>query len=246
MRFIYIDESGIDRRDRKTIVAGVLVRPDAHWRAVASRLEQLREEFIPTHLHERFVFHATDTYSGRGVVGALSVARRKALMEAVLAIPMEFDLQVAFGFADRRDEDDPAISHLMSFACCLKAANDLIRVNMSPEIGVAVVEDNAAMRRHLKGMSNFLRKEELPDILAKHPFDAIPDQIHFASKREAVMLQIADHCAFALKRCALRQKDGDALFQALDPAVTDQSIFNLREAPFGIGYVLKDISRWQW
>ncbi|WP_131997494.1 hypothetical protein [Dokdonella fugitiva] len=81
------------------------------------------------------------------------------------------------------------------------------------------------------------------DWLTKHPFDVAIDEINFVQKR-VPLLQLADCCAFALRRQLAGLPDGLELMQWLDDGFDG---FKMpADWPGAMGYVIKDVSRWCW
>jgi hypothetical protein len=48
----------------------------------------------------------------------------------------------------------------------------------------------------------------------------IVDTVHFASKRDCGPLQLADACAFIIKRKMAQKPDADRFYSALEPMLT--------------------------
>jgi len=56
------------------------------------------------------------------------------------------------------------------------------------------------------------------------PFERIIETIHFAQKTESSLLQVADVCAFALKRDIMKASHSDRLYNAIRDYVIFKNI----------------------
>jgi len=247
VRFVYVDEAGTSKKEPVAVVAAVIIQADDQWRKAEKRLEDIRQKYLPDNIRNGFIFHAKELFSGGKLLSnktGWSLEMRLPIIKEILAIPFELDFPVAFGFVRSRPDDRYVARHLLAFSICIKAANDLIRVNFKDEIAIVIAEDVTHMRGILKKSSAVYDVPSAPQWLTKHPYDTVVDRIHFAEKTDAPLLQIADHCAFALRHYLSSHKQGEEILSFLDPTILQNP--PQKEWPFGMGFVTKDVSKWRW
>ncbi|HEY2395244.1 MAG TPA: DUF3800 domain-containing protein [Rudaea sp.] len=199
VRLIYLDEAGTSRNEPVAVVAAAIFHPDKQWRNVDQYLSFLRKRYG---LKEDFIFHATELFSGGKVLDRKNwpAERRIPILKRVLSIPRKFDIPIMFGFYRQDGVTDADTRHHSAFALCLKRANDFIKDKYDGEVATVVAENVSEMRRWLAKTPDVLKNppSTVPE-LGRHPFDAVVDQIHFADKQGAPLLQVADAVAFAIR-----------------------------------------------
>jgi hypothetical protein len=227
MRLVYVDESGISPGDPVLVVAGVIIDADKDLIAIEKHLETLVEKHIPAESRDGFVFHATDIYGG-GKSDCLFHDRtvwpnekRSAILDDLLAVPAKFGLSICVGLVQAsefpstgsREDYTPAqtalASHAVALAQCEMAVEFWMRKNARSEVAIVIAENNNDVRAAAKDTHVYLRsKEEMKkagmDVTGLFPLTSIRDGIHFATKSESRHLQIADACAWAFHRAAVK------------------------------------------
>jgi hypothetical protein len=90
------------------------------------------------------------------------------------------------------------------------------------EVASLIFEDTPNAKNLIREAQSFLRSPEVVGVGDVNgggewdkylPFERIVDSAHFAGKRDTSILQIADVCAFALKRKLQNAKEGDIFFK---------------------------------
>jgi len=102
------------------------------------------------------------------------------------------------------------VDHLWAFTLCIGTCNQHIADTYSNELGQIIAEEIPEMQRYLRKSVNLLRGRPLvldrggqsADDPPTHTFrsDRIIDEVHFLDRSNAPFLQIADACAFGLRR----------------------------------------------
>jgi hypothetical protein len=124
--------------------------------------------------------------------------------------------------------------HLLAFSTCAASADRYMRTNtLEHEVATLIAEDVDRMRRYLKTSLNLLRQQTahlLPEHIRHDVTDIttrkiengveiavsrIIDCVHFAAKRDAPLLQLADAAAFVIRRWVTNGSRGDELMNAL-------------------------------
>lgn len=242
MKFLYVDEAGISAHEPVTVVLGVLIDADRHWRQAEARLRKVLDDQVPAKTRPGFVFHAKKVFAGCRDMDNWKLEDRIALIKEVVRIPFELQLPIPFGWVHRTVNVDSSVKgfikemlqHGLAFANCIaKADQDLRRHALPGEIATVIAEDNPQMRKFLRHLSEMLRQNPtinregylrvIVDGVARSvvvpPYPVrvsrIVDCIHFVEKNSAPLLQIADGCAFVLRRFLSKQSRGEELCSAM-------------------------------
>ena len=242
MRLVYVDEAGTAHKELFLVVAGIIVNADQQWKALEERLHKLVPPDIAGVAEGTFIFHATELYSG-GKTFKRDVwpkEKRWALLEKILMLPAEFRLPLVMGFDKKVDEHPKTrliMSHMLAFSECIVKAEQFMRKHADKgEVAIVTAEDNTETRQALKIASDALKGEKpdpCPPNMEHAPLTRIVDTVHFAQKHEASLLQIADACAFVLKRHLMQAPNNERFLQAL---------FGGALLPVNMGKMLKDPS----
>lgn len=245
VRLVYLDEAGVSNIDHEPylVVSGIILDADQDWRILDRHLKHLARKHLPDEDRHGFVFHAQDIWHGSRYFDRRIWPREKrtSILTDLAAIPGKFHLPIVYGFINRRlaidsfqkrqtDHGLPLLSdktlrnllHMSAFAEASKTINFWMKVNAQREVAMLVVENTrqtqAGIKLIHKGISraSTIEYEFLPpdDVLT---VEYIVDTVHFASKDESALLQIADMCAFIIKRQMTGKADTRAFFEALRP-----------------------------
>lgn len=221
VRVLYLDEAGIGNieNDPFLVVAGVLIHADTQWMALAQRLESILRDAtphgsaLPSHLHAKDIFHGSGEFDRK----LWSGDRRFGLLAQIAGLPAEFDIPVVWSYSDRRDRSwtDPSSTpgevlidnySACAMACLLKTEIFMRAQPNKSEVASVVLEQNHELQKRIPSLVSFLRNpgSEVDNLLPgwersippRHIIDAPSCQPKTASN----ILQLADYCAFALKR----------------------------------------------
>jgi hypothetical protein len=228
MRSAYLDEAGIANPQQEpfVVVAGVILHIDKQWRALHAHFDKLIEKFVPEHQRDGFIFHAQEIWHGTKTFDRKTYqGDRKEVLKALCQTITEFQLPIVFGIADRRaiakfvkDEPggkDPKTHTFTGFMAAFGEAairSDVwMRLYADPsECLSLVMENNNELKKYAKAVFRELRRKTPHPVLAKVrqlPITRIVDAPSFMDKSEAPPLQLADLCAFILKRWVMGKAD---------------------------------------
>ena len=239
VRLAYIDEAGIGNPEQEPflVVAGVLVHGDIQWKPLEDYLSGLVRTYIPEENRPGFIFHALELFSGGRFFqrDTWPKAKRWEILEQIAKIPMLFDLPISFGYLDRAEfaanarsqghQDKNAVhvaSHAMAFGHCEIGIERWMRSTAGDEVAMLIAEDTDLVKPTLKEAHAFLRNPakvaasemaDSPDL----PLTKIIDTIHFASKQDSAPLQVADACAYIIKRYLMGKPDAMDFYKLLLP-----------------------------
>jgi hypothetical protein len=172
-------------------------------------------------------------------------------LDDLAAIPKKFDLPVCWGATDRIEAPklfsqpiEPKlleqIVHSHAFFKFVTQVEVVMRATAQSEVAMLIAEDRQLMRKMLKMSQAIFRgrapskfQVEMDQIMAEEsdvlgrlykvifPLDRIVETVHFAQKTESSLLQVADICAFAIKRHLMKAPHADRLYAPLK----DQIVF---------------------
>jgi len=239
VRLVYLDESGTSVNEPFTVVAGVIIDADKQWKSVADYINELIDEYVPKEFRNGFVFHAKDLFHGSKVFDPRQYPpeRRREALRKFVEIPSKFRLPTIYGYSDKiplqnwhrlypkQPYQMRAIHHAVTYSYCAIAAERYMKEHARPEeIATLIAENNDNARAAVKEMHHILRGRNLYDLGTDYlrqigkdylPITKIVDSVHFAAKDEAILLQLADACAFIYRAYLEKKPNASDLFCAL-------------------------------
>ncbi len=242
MRIIYLDEAGIGKLadDPCVVVAGIILHGDKQWLPLETYLRAMVEAWVPPADRPGIIFHAKDIFHGTKAFhrDKWEKETRFAILDELATLPAAFDFPVIWGAIDRTKmaEKHPKMTpaqctehaYLVATSMCLMQAERYMReAGSDGEVAQIVFEDRAGVRQDVKTLHRFLRGHNLPADLEDQkylPLTRIIDTPNFAAKNESSPLQIADFCAFALKRKLSKAWLWDRFYNPL----INQMVFHLK------------------
>lgn len=236
MRVAYLDEAGISEHEPFCVVAAVVVDSDRHIKGLEEALSTLADQCAPAGLRNGFVFHAKELHHGGKVLGRgdQPPEQRRAFLKTLVHIPADNEMEVVFHFIEKAEQtgefrpdkaqDRATLYHQMAFIGCVVGIEMLMRTRYPTEVAHLVAEDNAQARRFLRNAHNFLKNREEVEGLPRAvrgvlPLQHIVDTVFFAEKDESSALQLADACAFAIRRHLEGRPDASDYYDPLIPAL---------------------------
>lgn len=245
MRLIYTDEAGISDKEPITVVASVIIDGDREYLLLKNEISRIVYEHVPSELRDKFWIHACEIFSGGKSIdrNLWPFEQRLDFLKEIACLPFVHDIPIAFAF-DRKDLWKESKfrfglsvskwSHLMAFKSCMDRADHFMRHYLhGNEIAVVVCEDTQEMRgiiekyglldREISGSYPMIEikpeKYEIDMGVKKNFFRPeirhIIDTPFFAKKRAAPILQLADVCAFILRRYVVGKDHGEDLVKAM-------------------------------
>jgi hypothetical protein len=224
VRLIYADEAGVGANEPDTVVVGVIVNADTQWRRAAAAVLELLST-VPEPYRAGFISHASSIFHDKHLREHWSFGDRLAFLHGMMSIPARLGLGIAWGLSRRSLKIDlmpgytlEQAQHAFAFQNCLAQADRIIRAFAHPtEVTAVVAEDSPDMRHFLRHVAGLLSMRPLTipiehvrsskdehGVEARRPveyrIERMIDTIHFAAKEQAILLQIADACAYGLRR----------------------------------------------
>lgn len=232
-----MDEAGTSAREPVTVVVGLIADADEHvLSAEALALEAIQA--VPPQFKNDFVFHATEVFAGKKYRETWSITDRLRLLAHMMSVPKKIGLSICISVQWRNAVDwgdTPSglglsasqFDHLMAFNKCIGVCDRNIRQHAGPrEVASVVAEDIPEMRRFLRNAPRLLRetpmhlgpadlRETIADREAGYSRQCgelrvtrIRNSVHFVAKAEDPLVQVADACAYGLRRFFAKEKFG--------------------------------------
>jgi hypothetical protein len=236
LRIVYLDAAGLSKKEDEplTVVAGVIVHPDKQWRAINTYLSNLADEYVGRPRRFDFYFHAHEIFHGTNTLhrDKYDKETRFRILDRLVAIPKLFDSPIVWGYAPRKlfdsDENRPpphitqnAASCSLAFCAAALATEHWMRsVADRDEIAMVVMENDEQYRRLINQTHRTLSDPKLKHSLQVRGasdlgIHRIIYPVHFEEKTDSNALQIADVCAFAIKRYLVNASQCDRFYQPL-------------------------------
>lgn len=226
------------------VVAGVAVDADRQFKAIEAHLDALAEKHVPNRNKGYFAFHAMELLHGTKNFDRRNwpLQKRLEILDDLAAIPRQFDLPICWGATDRiaapallSSPVDPLlfeqIIHSHAFFKFVIQIEVLMRATANDEVAVLIAEDRPIMRKMLKlahaifrgrapsdfqeNMQKLLDDQDTKIFRIALPLERIVETVHFAQKNESSLLQIADICAFSIKRQVQKAQHAEKLYDVL-------------------------------
>lgn len=240
VRLVYLDEAGISNPNQEPflVVAGVILNADQDWQALDRHLKSLMRKWLPNEMRRTGIFHAKDIWHGAKEFrrDQWPLPKRMSILEDLVAIPSRFHLPVVHGFIERLpamatlQQKDPRLPastvanliHSSAFIGAAASADMWMEQNARNEVAMLIAEDTGRVKEALKMFHDGYRQDYVDSYFAEIAIKDYPknvfktrniiDAVHFASKAESPLLQIADTCAFFIKRVLQGNADAKAYF----------------------------------
>lgn len=230
MRVAYLDEAGISNQKHEptVVMAGVIVHGDRHWKAISLSLQEIAARHVPNpEQRRRLTFHAAELYSGGQFFNRDNwpLEKRLAILEDIVKLIPEHGVQVIAGW--RRRDDTPnyyaysqtEIAYLSGYIECIHSIEQWMNQNAPGEVCAVIAEDGPGIKgkfrrmhdRMLRGGMMYKERYLLP------PITKVIDTVHFVEKQQSSLLQLADACAFVIKRNQMNDQHVARFMRYLEP-----------------------------
>lgn len=225
VRITYLDEAGVSNQHEEPylVVAGIIIEPDRSYTRVEAYLRELREQYFPDGeglpdealaYGRPFIFHAKDVWHGSGAFPREKwpLQKRMKIFNDLSKIPRDFNLPIVWGaidrnkhwesenFKTRRDADKRA--HGLAFFLAARRVDQWMREQAPTEFTLLFAEDRAEVKQYIDTAHAIYTDRETYTWDHSDAFHSlhIIEPVSFVRKAQSPILQIADHCAFIIKR----------------------------------------------
>lgn len=243
LRYVYMDEAGTSANEPVTVVLGLIVDADRQLHQTETELDAALAT-VPAHLRPGFRVHAKEIWGSQKYRDGWSMQERVTFLLRVASIPRRLGLGLAFAMVRRNTGGVPEgleaaftpaeFHHFLAFKNAICRADWFMRSRArADEAATVVAEDVGKMKLWLKRALILARENPmhyppeleapteadlasgLPPLAQVDYVERIRDTIFFADKSESPILQIADVCAFSLRRFFAGQSLGDDLARSV-------------------------------
>jgi hypothetical protein len=231
-----MDEAGTSAKEPVSVVVGLIAHADEHVMSAEALADEALGA-VPAAHRANFVFHATDVFGSQKYQQGWSLTSRLDLLTYMMSIPRRIGMAVTVGALWRGSVDWSHLQrvglsptqwdHVQAFALCIAAADRNIRRHAGPrEVATVVAEDVPELRRVLRGIPRAIRQAPFtfpPELLRQTVSDLeagfckqvgdmrvtrIRNSVHFVEKADDPLVQVADACAYGLRRFFAGEKFG--------------------------------------
>ena len=219
VRIAYLDESGTGslEADPYLVVAGVIVDADGHAAQLTQNLHKILHGStppgvrVPRYLHAKDIWHGTKEYDKI----RWPFERRMQILKALSLCPVAHMATVVYGAVDRAkvrqmhpgtsQKRQDEIAYAQAATLCIFQVERFMRERAKEgEIASITFEAGPKGSRLVKEIAYSMRFPKLgefgQDVMDFLPLTRIIDNPNFQEKTDSSILQLADYCAFALKR----------------------------------------------
>lgn len=230
VRIAYLDEAGISNQSHEPIavVAGVIVHADQQWLTVQKALDDIAAKYIAdASKRSDLIFHAAELFSGGKFFNREEwpLEVRLNILEDIVRLVPDYGLQVVAGHRDRNEAQARGrynrtdIAHLSGFIECLHGIEQWMLNQSLDEVCMVVVEDSSGMKSKYRRIHQKIRRggKMYRDRYLLPPLTKIIDTVHTAEKNQSTILQLADACAFIIKRGLMGKPHMDRFLRHVQP-----------------------------
>jgi len=223
MHYVYTDEAGTSDPEQVSVVVGIVVA-SAERKEAAERAVRGAHSTVPPHYRDNFVFHASSIRNDKKYREQWSRDDRTQLLHTMMVIPSVVGLTIAWAAVRRSTlapSPNPMVSkahqhHVMAFLACIAEADRYVRTSAGLDQRATIIAENAPKMYAL--LSNGLKAMIAKPLVLKNnsgvevvelKIERMEDKITFEPKHASPIMQIADACAFGLRRFFEGQSEGD-------------------------------------
>jgi Protein of unknown function (DUF3800) len=251
VRLVYLDEAGTSnpKEEPFLVVAGLAVNADRQFKEVEACLDSLLRKHVSE--PDGIVFHTMELWHGTKQFDRdhFPLEKRLEILGDVAQIPRKFGLPIFYDSTNRLEirsalptlvgvpiKQDllERVIHAHSFLHFIAQLETFMRENAPDEVAMLIAEDRPEVRSIVKFTHGIFRGRGPKQLQASFeqiknrllgrlmPLEKIIETVHFVQKRESSLLQIADLCAFAIKRNMMKAKHWERLYTPLHDQVIHQ------------------------
>jgi hypothetical protein len=253
------------------VVVGIMIDPDKHYGALDARLRDLAEECFPSArsmvldhvraLGRPFIFHAKDAWHGSGFFPREDtlnwpLKKRMKVFEALSKNPEKFSLNIIWSAVDRKAhlESEEAKSlpkkdvegqlHAYAYFHAMRRVDSWMIENAPREYTMLYAEDRPEVKSYIEIVHTMCVDRSVNENAHPNAFSSthIIEPVAFVPKHRSAILQVADHCAFIIKRKLQGCKHIGPYFENIRPMIwfkeTEASMPHFRPLP---EYVLNQL-----
>jgi hypothetical protein len=243
VRVIYLDASGLanQKHEPYVVIAGVIVDPDKEWKSINQYLSDMADEYVGKSRRFDFYFHAMELFHGTRSFPREKYSKetRWKILDEILAIPSKFGSPIVWGYADRRwyvsgqagmpkGVTPLTAAQAVAYTISAVSAEHWMNAVADPdEMAMLVMENDDQSRQLIKRTHRIISDPKLRAFMqeganADITVTRLIYPVHFEEKTDSSALQIADACAFAIKRFLMGSAEQARFYEPLKPYLVNQ------------------------
>lgn len=244
VRMIFFDAAGLSspKEEPYIVVAGVILHPDKQWRELREYLLSMVDYYVPHEHRKNFAFHATELFSGGRIFPREKFQKewRWSVLDELLSIPRKFDLPIVWGMVNRSEMVEggrleisghgiaPVVQgQILAFIVASSAAEHWMnQMADSDELAQMIMENDNQSRQMMRHTQRFLSDptfhHNFVDEYRYFKLSRVIYPMQFEQKTDSSALQIADACAFAIKRWLMRKPESARFYGPLRPFLVNK------------------------
>jgi hypothetical protein len=222
VRHAYLDEAGISENGEEpvVVVAAALTDPDRHWHEIANYYDTLADGWLQGRYFAQtdghFVFHAKDVWHGAGEWGRnrFSLQDRMAIFKQLAQAPDLLAIPICIGVVEKsqlprefRNITDSKLRKSLylgsAFVMAMQSIDDWMERHCPGRVCMMTAEDTDSTKAAIRAT---VRNVQTDGQGYSHEYQvefrsrSIVDTPNFAPKNLSPIMQMADHCAFIVRR----------------------------------------------
>jgi hypothetical protein len=244
VKMVFLDAAGLSNpaQEPVIVIAGIIIDADKEWKSLATYLSDMADDLAPPEHREGFAFHATELFSGGKRFPREKYPRewRWHVLDALADIPRLFGLPIVWARVPRVDVEPggphavrpdwevqmPPVVHgqVLAFNVVAVHCERWMNENAEPnELAQMIMENDNDSRKAIHAVQRVLtdprHNTKLGDGNEKFRLSRIIYPIHFEEKTDSSALQVADICAFVLKRWCMKTPEISRFYDRLEPCL---------------------------
>jgi hypothetical protein len=225
----YMDDAGSDEESPVAVMTAVLVKHQLLFELEA-HAGQIVERLIPKERLRRFnEFKACDLFHANGIFTGIDPPLRMEAMHALLKPVNRFAMPVIYSAVDRvklaRVVSANAIASSsainLAFRMCLLGVQRWLETHdLTNEPALLLCDDtnNRSLKQTMQADYRALRPKLLPPDWPSGRLERMHDGIYFGNSRDSTGIQVADLCAWVVRRSIVEQ-DVPSLFVEIEDSI---------------------------
>jgi hypothetical protein len=225
MQLAYFDDSGSDKQSGILAVVALIV-PDDQIMNIEILVGTVIDSLIPEDKKESFErFHAHELYCGEGPFSGLDDRDRFDAILKLLEVVGSGDagsppLPFVYSAIDKKGlEKSPFRSALatdVAFGMSALGVEEWMLENASDGLCLFLLDEaNDKVKKELQASFRALRSQIRPPTWTPNRLWHVHDAVYFGSSKDSVGLQIADLCAYFVRRQLSGQPDPEGFFSVI-------------------------------
>jgi hypothetical protein len=227
VHLVYLDDSS-DNSDIQVLAAVVV--PDEDALTIEKFLGMRVDMFVPEELRPKFEFHAFKLWKREDEFSALKHDQVRELFEGTAAVVADSGIEIVYGAvklrALRAGYYSTAQPVDIAFRLCMEGLHQWFRkIKKFSDFGILICDEmkpniKKDMQQAYRAFRRGNKREPTVGRAIGEMFEYLHDDLYFGDSAYSVGLQLADMCAFLIRRRLNGDQDTDYLYKKIEPKIT--------------------------